>query len=372
MLYNVDENEEKYNDEFNNFEKNYSRKINVKKIIVFISSALICLFILLGSFFLTYKGMNKNNITKTENIKKEKEQVAIEDKQNQQSQISEQIQQETEKQAISQEQVSTGENTGNNTVETMVPTKNEDKKAEKYEGNHMQIPVHSSENIKKGFVPGENANAQEEIKQIYYSDEKQIYLTFDDGPSKEITPKILDILKQENVPATFFVLGSRVELNPSIVQREFDEGHFIANHGYSHKYSQIYASVESVYEEYSKCQQAVQNALNNPSYFTRLFRFPGGSSGGPYNDLKSEAKADLISKGIATTNWNALTGDAEGIKDKQSLIDKMISSIGDNQSIILLMHDAGDKAYTVEALPDIIKYFKDRGYSFKNFYEIFN
>ena len=368
MLYNVDENEEKNNEEFNNFERAYSRKINVKKIIVFISSALICLFILVGSFLLTYKGMNKDSSAKTEMPKETTEQVAKE---------TQQIQQEAEKQTTVQdknvqEQSSTEQNMESNTIENALPAKNEDKKAEKYEGNHMQIPIHSFENIQKGFVPGENPNAQEEIKQIYYSNEKQIYLTFDDGPSKEITPQILDILKQENVLATFFVLGSRFELNPSIVQREFEEGHFIANHGYSHKYSQIYASVESVYEEYSKCQQAVQNALNNSNYFTRLFRFPGGSSGGPYNDLKSKAKADLISKGIATTNWNALTGDAEGIKDKQALIDKMISSIGKNQSIVLLMHDAGDKSYTVEALPDIIKYFKDRGYTFKNFYEIFN
>ena len=87
--------------------------------------------------------------------------------------------------------------------------------------------------------------------------------------------------------------------------------------------------------------------------------------------MKAEAKKDLISKGIATTNWNALTGDAEGVTDKQALLDKMISTMGDNQSIILLMHDAGDKSYTLEVLPDIIKYFKDRGYTFKNFYEIF-
>ena len=84
------------------------------------------------------------------------------------------------------------------------------------------------------------------INNIYKSDEKIAYLTFDDGPSKEITPKILDVLKAEDVTATFFVLGSRVELNPSLVQREFNEGHFIANHGYSHKYSQIYSSVENI------------------------------------------------------------------------------------------------------------------------------
>lgn len=360
MLYNVDDNEEKNNEQLISFENEYPKKINIRKIIVFISSVVICFFILVGSFLLTYNGMNKNNNTE--------KQAVIDGAKEEDTNQEVTMQAETNNEA-NQENQNGPDNY--NVVVTSFPVKNEDKNAKKYEGNHMQIPIHSKEIIQKGFVPGENPNAQEEIKQIYYSNEKQVYLTFDDGPSKEITPKILDVLKQENVPATFFVLGSRVELNPNIVQREFEEGHFIANHGYSHKYSQIYASVESVYEEYSKCQQAVQNALNNPNYFTRLFRFPGGSSGGPYNSLKAEAKKDLISKGIATTNWNALTGDAEGVTDKQALLDKMISTMGDNQSIILLMHDAGDKSYTLDVLPDIIKYFKDRGYTFKNFYEIF-
>ena len=102
-----------------------------------------------------------------------------------------------------------------------------------YEGEHIQIVKHNLEQIKMKFVPKQNPNAQAEITDIYYSDEKVAYLTFDDGPSKNITPQILDILKQENIPATFFVLGSRVELNPDVLKREYEEGHYIANHGYS-------------------------------------------------------------------------------------------------------------------------------------------
>ncbi len=365
MLYNVDDDKtEEIEDEDINFEET-PRSLNKRKIVGLISAVCICLLILLGSFLLTYHGMGKNKDSKEESIISN---VSDENNIFETSNTS-----NTEATGVTvkfaNEQT---ENNSNNMVLITDPTENEDKKALKYTGEHSQIPVHSEENIQKGFVPGENPNAQEEIKQIYYSKEKQVYLTFDDGPSKEITPKILDVLKQEDVLATFFVLGSRVELNPTILQREYNEGHYIANHGYSHKYSQIYSSVESVYDEYMKCQQAVQNALGNPNYYTRLFRFPGGSSGGVYNDLKAKAKKVLISKGIASTNWNSLTGDAEGITDKQKLLDKMITTIGDSQSVILLMHDAGDKSYTLEALPDVIKYFKDRGYVFKNFYEIFN
>jgi peptidoglycan/xylan/chitin deacetylase (PgdA/CDA1 family) len=370
MLYNVDDEKEKNEFNENNFIQT-EKKLNIRKVVLFISSVTICFFILMGSFLLTYNGMNKNKGQETVGAeetsnKGENASTTDENSQVQESNQSEQIASAEENNNLVQNNSSSSESTNSSQ-----PTENTDKKAVKYEGNHVQIPVHSEENISKGFLPVANENGNEEVRQIYFSDEKQVYLTFDDGPSKEITPKILDILKEEEVTATFFVLGSRVESNPDMLVREYNEGHYIANHGYSHKYSQIYSSVDTVYEEYSKTEQAIQTALGIPEYHSYLFRFPGGSSGGPYDSLKSKAKADMISRGIACTNWNALTGDAEGNTDKESLLNRMVSSIGDSQSIILLMHDSADKTYTAEALPEVIKYFKDRGYTFKNFYEIF-
>lgn len=116
----------------------------------------------------------------------------------------------------------------------------------------------------------------EKIDNIYTSsEEKRVFLTFDDGPSKTVTPLILDLLKQENIKATFFVLGNRVEQNPDIINRIFEEGHYIANHGYSHKYSSIYTSIETVLDEYNKAEQCIKVALNNNNYNSRVFRFPG-------------------------------------------------------------------------------------------------
>lgn len=116
----------------------------------------------------------------------------------------------------------------------------------------------------------------DKINNIYTSDvSKRVFLTFDDGPSKSVTPLILDLLKQENIKATFFVLGNKVEQNPEIVNRIFEEGHYIANHGYSHKYSSIYTSTQSILDEYNKTEQCIKNALNNPDYNSRVFRFPG-------------------------------------------------------------------------------------------------
>lgn len=241
-----------------------------------------------------------------------------------------------------------------------------------YTGSHLQIQKHDVEQLKvNDKLPQYNPDAVEQIKNIYYSDEKVVYLTFDDGPSRDITPQILDILKQEQVPATFFVLGSRVELHPELVKREFDEGHYIANHGYTHSYSQIYQSKDTVFEEYAKTENVIRNALGIPDYNSYLFRFPGGSSGGRYAGVKSEAKDLLTSYGIANTNWNCLTGDAEGKNTAESSFSYFQQTMQGQGSLVVLMHDANDKTYTVEALPSVISYLREQGYEFKNFYEIF-
>lgn len=93
---------------------------------------------------------------------------------------------------------------------------------------------------------------KDNILHIYRSTgEKRVFLTFDDGPTKTVTPLILDVLKQEDVKATFFVLGNNVKNNPDLVKRAFEEGHYIANHGYSHKYSEVYATPEATLNEYN-------------------------------------------------------------------------------------------------------------------------
>ena len=240
-----------------------------------------------------------------------------------------------------------------------------------YDGNHPNLPEHDMNKIKTKFVPQFNENGYNLVRDIYFSEEKQVFLTFDDGPSKDVTPQILDILKENDVKATFFVLGARVDLYPETLKRAFDEGHYIANHGYSHKYSKIYESKDTVFQEYVECENSIRNALNLPEYNSYLFRFPGGSSGGAYSKIKAEARDHFRSYGIAFTNWNCLTGDAEGKETKEECIQEVINTKGDKNSIILLMHDSNEKTQTVEALPEVIKIFKDEGYTFKTFYEIF-
>ena len=155
------------------------------------------------------------------------------------------------------------------------------------------------------------------INHIYNSDEKRAFLTFDDGPSYSVTPKILDILKEENVKATFFVLGTMVKSNPEILKREAEEGHYIANHGYSHIYKNIYKNETAPLEEYKKTNELIQDALKNPNYESNVFRFPGGSVGGYYDKIKKKAKKVFIENNIAYLDWNALTYDADGANTKK-------------------------------------------------------
>lgn len=140
---------------------------------------------------------------------------------------------------------------------------------------------------------------RQQINSIYTSEEKRVFLTFDDGPSKTVTPLILDLLKQENIKATFFLLGSRVELNPDIVKREYEEGHYIANHGYSHVYSSIYQAPQTVLDEYNLTETAIRNAIGKQDYNSYLFRFPGGTSRRKIQRNKTTSKRYIRAK------WNS-------------------------------------------------------------------
>lgn len=199
---------------------------------------------------------------------------------------------------------------------------------------------------------------------------KVVFLTFDDGASKTNTPKILDILKEEDVKATFFVLGKTVEMGGQeardIIKREFDEGHAIANHSYSHDVKKLYPNrtldLEAFKEDFEKNEELLQDILGK--YFsTRVIRCPGG-----HMSWKGMDKLDeyLEENNMVSIDWNALNGDAEGKrKNASELFDYTIQTSKGKEMIVFLMHDTYKKEETVKALPQIIKYFKDNGYEFR-------
>ena len=201
------------------------------------------------------------------------------------------------------------------------------------------------------------------------SEEKICYLTFDDGPTKEVTPKVLDILKQYDVKATFFVLGKMLDTNRDIAKRAFDEGHLIANHSYYHQYAELYASSESFCGEIDKTYQLICEVTGAEPF--KLVRFPGGGhNAGDYGTVKQEYKQVLKEKGYYHVDWNCLNGDAEdALRSADALIARVReTAIGKN--IVVLMHDAAAKTTTPDALGSIIEYLKSKGYVFKRLDEV--
>ena len=222
-----------------------------------------------------------------------------------------------------------------------------------------QMPVIEEKNL-----PVLTEEGIQNISNIYHSEEKIAYLTFDDGPSESVTPLILDVLKNNNIKATFFVLGTKVEQNPDVLRRIYDEGHYIGNHGYSHVYSQIYVSKDTVLGEYNGCEEIIRKALGIQDYSTHLFRFPGGSSGGPYDAVKKESVTLFTENNIGILDWNCLTKDSEGNFPKEELIQNFKETSAGKDNLVILMHDASGKILVPEVLKEIIAYLKNEGYVF--------
>lgn len=189
---------------------------------------------------------------------------------------------------------------------------------------------------------------------------KTVYLTFDDGPSDRVTPKILDVLKEEKVKATFFIIGNQAETRKYLLEREFKEGHTIGVHSYTHRYGEIYSSVESLIKDIDKCNEVIKSVTGK---YSSLYRFPGGSFG-----LSDELISAVCAHGMRYIDWNASTRDAEiyGATPGQLLKATTATAAG-NENIVLLAHDSTLKSATAEALKDIIHHFRNLGYKFEAF-----
>ena len=195
-------------------------------------------------------------------------------------------------------------------------------------------------------------------------DQKTVYLTFDDGPSA-VTGQILEVLKKENIPATFFVLGKNAEAYPHLIKKIAEDGHKIGNHSYSHDYKLLYKTTdENFLNEVKKTEEIILSLVDKTSY-TRVFRFPGGA----FEDYKWPKMDILIENDYSFIDWNCSNGDAEGHDiPPEKLVSKTIATAGNKSAVVVLMHDAGRKITTPLALPDIIRHFRENGYVFSTLY----
>ena len=201
------------------------------------------------------------------------------------------------------------------------------------------------------------------------ADEKVVFLTFDDGPSRNNTPKILNILKENNVYGTFFVVGYKAESNPELVKRLRDNGMCVLPHSYSHNYKSLYSSVDGFMKDLERCTNVIEDATGER--ILKVFRFPGGSDNRVSSlDTMKDIRATVRDKGYKYVDWNISSEDATAYRVSVSKIVNSVKKDSRGAKVgVVLMHDAEAKDTTVEALPYIIKNFKENGYVFKTFDE---
>lgn len=225
----------------------------------------------------------------------------------------------------------------------------------------------SHANPSGNFLSSEIKN---KIQNIYENNEKVAYLTFDDGPSKVVTTKVLDILKQNNILANFFVVGKHVKQYPELVKQAYEDGHFIANHGYSHNNSKLYKSKQDFINEILETDKEIAKAIGKDSYCSHIFRFPNGSMSKIHYSDKKKAIKYLEEIDYTYIDWNALNNDSMKKYSNSELISNLKNSIKNKGTIVILMHDTGDVNKTYDVLEESINLIKSEGYEFKTFYDL--
>lgn len=187
----------------------------------------------------------------------------------------------------------------------------------------------------------------------------KIFLTFDDGPSNLTTGRLLDILKKYDIKATFFVTGNGSD---ELIKREYNEGHSIGLHTYSHSYKAIYESEDAFFNDLGKVEQRVYNAIGIHSKITR---FPGGASNtiSKFNPgIITRLAKQLKEKGYKYWDWNITSGDAGDTKNPDKIFENVTSELSKDKRNVVLMHDIHE--YTVDSIERIIIWAKENNYEF--------
>lgn len=224
--------------------------------------------------------------------------------------------------------------------------------------------------LSRFFDSAQQFEYQKKYKNLYIEndfaykprEEKICYLTFDDGPSTENTKRILDILQEYNVKATFFVVNKEGDEIESLYKRIVKDGHTIGIHSASHDYAKIYKSVEAYLKDFNIISKRIEEVTGvKPD----IFRFPGGSVNSYNADIYVPLAAEMLRRGYTYYDWNVSSGDASlTILSKEAICKNVVNGMYDNGENIVLLHDSNEKDSTVEALPEIIETLSAQGYTF--------
>ena len=193
------------------------------------------------------------------------------------------------------------------------------------------------------------------------SEEKVVYLTFDDGPSDRTT-EILDILDRYNIKATFFIVYNDSEKAREIIERAYNSGHTIGVHSTSHSYKEIYSSVENFLSDFEICYDFLKDVTGDiPS----IFRFPGGSVNNYNKSVRKDIADELVRRGFTYFDWNVSGEDATKSYSEESIYNNVMMGCKDRGHSVVLLHDSPKKKETVAALERIIPDLLEQGYVFK-------
>ncbi|WP_192930274.1 polysaccharide deacetylase family protein [Alkaliphilus pronyensis] len=254
------------------------------------------------------------------------------------------------------------------------------------DNNHIDENKLPKEEVKGEEVTAIEDEAQEAIEEAIRNKEpnnineenplanggKKVFLTFDDGPTK-ITTEILEILKENQVNASFFVIGKLLIKNTDIALKAYEEGNMILPHTYTHDYS-IYSTLETFYEDFYAIEKLYEEVMGFKA--PPILRFPGGSSnhssfdygGREFMPLLTE---DIKKKGYYYIDWNVNSGDT-GIdfNDGEKMLENIKKASEGKDFIVILFHDTEKNKEMVSILPQVIEYYRDNGYTFRTFRDI--
>lgn len=230
------------------------------------------------------------------------------------------------------------------------------------------IDINNPGNYEVNYTVSDSSNNKTSIKRevIVYKDTsvipkngKIVYLTFDDGPGS-YTESILNVLDKYNVKATFFVTN-QFSSYKYLIKEEYEKGHTVAIHTYSHNYKNIYSSEENYINDLNSINQII---YEQTGHYSNLFRFPGGSSNtiSKFNKgIMTRLDQKLTEMGYYYFDWNVDSGDTS-TKDPDIIAKNVINGIMNNEESIVLMHDI--KQANIQSVEKIISYGLENGYTF--------
>lgn len=240
---------------------------------------------------------------------------------------------------------------------------------EQMKSSQPSTPVKDEESLpKKKWVTKLTTKEQQEManmkkKVLFYhgpSFKKQVALTFDDGPDRNFTLQVLDILKKEQVPATFFVVGNLSKRYPDVLERIDQEGHIIGNHSYNHpQFTKI--SLTQLDKQIHQTNRIIHQAIKKTPLLVRP----------PYGSMNRKVENHLGKQGFRVIQWSVDTVDWKGPSSQQIVHTvKRDTKPGG----IILQHSAGGDQLqqSVDALPEIIRHFKSQGYEFVTIDQLLN